>query len=80
MPLSDPVYDYKGEHSLKYLDIPAYERRGSVVASMTEGPEEEAEVPPGKIRRMHKEDLEGRTERIRKDNTDTPAFLRKMMD
>ena len=29
---------------------------------------------------IHKEDLEGRTERIRKDNKDTPAFLRKMMD
>ncbi len=81
VPLSDPVYDYKGEHSLKFLDIPAYERRGAVAPSMAAEPlDDEAALPPGKIRRMNKDELEGGTERIRKDNTDTPAFLRKMMD
>ncbi|PSQ69008.1 MAG: cell division protein FtsZ, partial [Bacteroidetes bacterium QH_2_67_10] len=33
-----------------------------------------------KIRRLHAEDLDDREERIRKDDPDTPAFLRKMMD
>jgi cell division protein FtsZ len=33
-----------------------------------------------KIRRLHADDLDDREERIRKDDPDTPAFLRKMMD
>ena len=80
VPLTEPVHDYKGEHSLKYLDIPAYERRAGVVTAMGEGLVEETENPHAKIKRMNKDDLEGRAERIRKDNTDTPAFVRKMMD
>ncbi len=74
------TYDYKGEHSLKHLDIPAYERRGALVTAMADALGDEADVPNGKIKRMHKEDLDDRSERIQKDSTDTPAFLRKMMD
>ena len=33
-----------------------------------------------KIRRLHADDFKDREERIRKDDPDTPAFLRKMMD
>ena len=33
-----------------------------------------------KIRRLHADDYQDREERIRKDDPDTPAFLRKMMD
>ena len=73
-------FDYKGEHSLKHLDIPAYERRGNLVAAIADAVDDEAEVPNGKIKRMHKEDLDDRSERANKDHTDTPAFLRKMMD
>ena len=73
--LAPQSYDYKGEHSLKHLDIPAFERRGVVVTAMADG--DEAALPNGKTKRMHKEDLD---ERLNKDHTDTPAFLRKMMD
>ncbi len=78
-----PVYHYKGEDSLRYLDIPAYERRSAPLA--VEGGEEEQD-PSGKkdrnpgletIRRLQKDELKGRTERGR---SETPAFLRKMMD
>jgi cell division protein FtsZ len=87
-----PMYHYKGEDSLKQLDTPAYERRSIVTAERLsrlkdEEPEAEAEVDTeeskpraAKIKRLHAEDLRERPERIRKDNTDTPAFLRKMMD
>lgn len=34
----------------------------------------------GSVKRLHVDDVKERKERIRKDDTDTPAFLRKMMD
>ncbi len=79
-----PVYHYKGEDSLRYLDIPAYERR-SVPFPLPHNAQPAAEGDDarpglGAIKRLHKEELKDRTERIRKDNPDTPAFLRKMMD
>ncbi|MFQ5570551.1 MAG: cell division protein FtsZ [Rhodothermales bacterium] len=75
-----PRYHYKGEDNLKYLDIPAYERRTTPYPVAEEQVDEEAEDANGRVRRMYKEDLESRAERFRKDNTDAPAFLRKMMD
>ena len=78
--LAPPSYDYKGEHSLKHLDIPAYERRNSLVTAMSDTLDDEADLPNGRIKRMYKEDLDERAERINKDSADTPAFLRKMMD
>lgn len=80
-----PVYHYKGEDSLKYLDIPAYERRSApqTLESETFGSleqEEEEDSTPARIRRLHKDDLKKRPGRVRKDSSDTPAFLRKMMD
>ena len=80
-----PIMGYKGEDNLKYLDTPAYERRGRV------GDEEEPEQkspsrkasadPPrkAKIRRLRFDELKGDADRPDKDN-DTPAFLGKMMD
>ncbi|PSQ81202.1 MAG: cell division protein FtsZ, partial [Bacteroidetes bacterium QS_8_68_15] len=41
--------------------------------------DDDADEQP-KIRRLHADDLDDREERIRKDDPDTPAFLRKMMD
>ena len=78
--LAPQSYDYKGEHSLKHLDIPAFERRGTLVTAMTDGLGEELDLPNGKTKRVQRDDLDERAERISKDNTDTPAFLRKMMD
>ena len=79
-----PVFHYKGEDNLKHLDKPAYERRSGLYK-----PEEEKEQDgsagdgasdESKIKRLQADDLRDRPERIRKDNADTPAFLRKMMD
>lgn len=82
---------YKGEDNLRHLDVPAYERRGVPFTkpAMQDDEQEEtsdessAEQRPQhkKIKRLHADDLKERPERIRdKDDTDTPAFLRKMMD
>ena len=86
---------YKGEDNLRHLDVPAYERRGAPVSqpAQNEGEKEETDENQQdqeaaqrsgrtkKIKRLHADDLEGRPERIRdKEDTDTPAFLRKMMD
>jgi cell division protein FtsZ len=85
---------YKGEENLRELDVPAYERRSRPHREerAEDGPsaETEGDAPSGeeaddgkdgpKIRRLHADDFEDREERIRKDDPDTPAFLRKMMD
>ena len=71
----EPYVNYKGEENLKRLDTPAFERRTLPLAGDTER--------LGNIRRLHADELKERDERIRKDNKDnldTPAFLRKMMD
>lgn len=87
---------YKGEENLRELDVPAYERRSQPhreepsgeddpsaeagdASSSSEEPENDGEDGP-KIRRLHADEFEERKERIRKDDPDTPAFLRKMMD
>lgn len=69
--------DYKGQESLRILDTPAYERRRSDIEL------DEASGDGGgsgeKVRRLSTDELES-GERIRKGDTDVPAFLRKMMD
>ena len=88
----DDPSQYKGETNLRELDAPAYERRSAPLRSrqQQDGPaddadEESSEENP-KIRRLQADDLnerEDRDERARSDDeedTDTPAFLRKMMD
>ncbi len=83
---SGPVFHYKGEDNLKHLDKPAFERRSTVASTERRVPVQEKpklEDDPqaeAKIKRLHVDDLRDRPERIRKDNSDTPAFLRKMMD
>ncbi len=70
---------YKGEDNLKYLDTPAFERRTPPMP--VDGDDEEtARKRPANVRRLQAEDFKRRNERIRKDDTDIPAFLRKMMD
>ncbi|NBC00140.1 MAG: cell division protein FtsZ [Bacteroidetes bacterium] len=87
-----PTVHYKGEDNLKHLDVPAYERRTPVTSASDEAQAEDAdedteeerrekkESGKAKIRRLRRDDVKERSERIRKDNPDTPAFLRKMMD
>ncbi len=83
--------DYKGEDSLKNLDTPAYERRAPVSAiekvseiEETRSVEEVAVVDEApraaNVLHLRGEFMENGEERIRKDDTDVPAFLRKMMD
>jgi len=94
VPLDDensPVH-YKGEDNLRQLDTPAYERRTSPLRTRrkqekssdeADRDEDDDSAKATNIRRLRADDLknrEDREERIRKDDTDTPAFLRKMMD
>jgi cell division protein FtsZ len=76
------LFTYKGERSLKTLDTPAFERRILPSNGATPVRREEEDPAPRmpRIKRLHGDDLKERPERIRKDNSDTPAFLRKMMD
>ncbi|MEL6443583.1 MAG: cell division protein FtsZ [Bacteroidota bacterium] len=63
--------DYKGEHNLKQYDVPAFLRREY---------DEEAEARRDVTIRRPATDAPQDRERIRKDDPDVPAFLRKMMD
>lgn len=74
------ISHYKGEDSLRYLDIPAYERRSAPLSRREVDEDEEDRSSLGTIKRLQKEELEGRNQRSRKESADTPAFLRKMMD
>jgi cell division protein FtsZ len=71
---------YKGENNLKKLDTPSYLRRDLNVRKQ----DEEIEVPNEEEQKNDAQDniapFQSRTERIRKDDTDQPAFLRKIMD
>ncbi|MEX1055249.1 MAG: cell division protein FtsZ, partial [Rhodothermales bacterium] len=79
-----PIFHYKGEDNLKHLDKPAFERRSTLpVEKLPEerpGTEGDGAAENSKVKRLQVDDLRERPERIRKDNADTPAFLRKMMD
>ncbi len=77
MPLSYP--SYKGEDSLRQLDIPAFERRKSSLnlVDNTEKNNDEDDENPGKVKRLQSDQVR---ERISKGNSDVPAFLRKMID
>jgi cell division protein FtsZ len=71
---------YKGENNLKKLDTPSYLRRDLNVRKQ----EENVEVPDEEEQQGEAQDniapFQSRTERIRKDDTEQPAFLRKIMD
>jgi cell division protein FtsZ len=88
-------YHYKGEDNLRQLDTPAYERRSAPPnTDGNDAPEDRGEADEDddgaddadNVRRLRADDLDERTDRSRSDeaedenDTDTPAFLRKMMD
>ncbi len=82
-----PNFHYKGEDNLKNLDEPAFERRSPLISATPDsrsaredGQSNGKPEHTAKIKRLHVDDLKERPERIRKDNSDVPAFLRKMMD
>lgn len=86
------VPEYKGENSLKELDEPAFSRRTPIVPISSPEPEEkvseieetrpttEEEKKPNNVLHLRPGDFQTGEERIRKDDTDVPAFLRRMMD
>ncbi len=70
---------YKGADNLKQLDEPSYTRRSVPPAAKAPAAENRSDTA-GKITRLIPDDVRERPERIRKDNSEVPAFLRKMMD
>ena len=74
---------YKGEDGLKALDKPAYERRTLTSDGAPAHDDEEvaSDLPRATpLRRMPAGDLQSRERIQNKQDTDTPAFLRRMMD
>ncbi len=75
--------NYKGQDNLRTLDQPAYERRHILRQDDSDAPEQ-----PGRPRRAEEDTRRSKINRLgrdlpgpnRKEDTDTPAFLRKMMD
>ena len=76
---------YKGEDNLKTLDVPAYERRQPLHPDRVREDEEVEDREkaegrrPSNVRPLPNANPP-RRERINKDDTDVPAFLRRMMD
>jgi cell division protein FtsZ len=70
---------YKGEGNLKRLDTPSYLRRDLNVKK-EERAEEQEEISGNTEQETNIAPFQSRTERIRKDDSDQPAFLRKIMD
>src|SRR5690606_29754265 len=78
-----PTYNYEGEEHLKTLDVPAYVRRSAAAAVHPIKLDREEPEPTAlkrRVRRLNADDLRDRSERIRSEDSDTPAFLRKMLD
>ena len=75
--------NYKGQDNLRTLDQPAYERR-----HILRQDDPDATEQPGRPRRAEEHTRRSKINRLgrdlpgpdRKEDTDTPAFLRKMMD
>jgi len=73
---------YKGENNLKRLDTPSYLRR-DINVRKEQNHAEDPEFYDDSEKTDAKDNIapfQSRTERIRKDDTDQPAFLRKIMD
>ncbi len=68
----------KGEENLTRFDEPAYTRRTLVEPAAEVPRAAPPAAPPRVVRRL--DEPRDRPERIRKDNSDTPAFLRRQMD
>lgn len=75
---AEPAVHYKGEENLKHLDEPAYVRRSKLVE--VESKEVSAAPREVTVRRLCVDEIKERSERIRKEDNEIPAFLRKMMD
>ena len=91
-PASRTIPKYKGEESLKELDVPAYRRRSvaesTAVESISEATtdeerpqtEEKTRSVGVTVRKLRASDLSEEREEVDQENSKTPAFLRKTMD
>lgn len=70
---------YKGEDNLRNLDVPAFERRVGEAENIREDEDTKSPSGDGASLRLAQADERPR-ERIRKDDSEKPAFLRRMMD
>ena len=74
---------YKGEDNLRDLDAPAYMRRSKTEAENSKGgttPTPDADNQGVRVRRLDVNQLNRQPDRASQDGSDTPAFLRKMLD
>ena len=69
--------DYKGAENLRQLDEPAFERRSAADGVAVAADDAHVAKP---TRRLAAGDLERRERIQNKDDSDTPAFLRRFMD
>lgn len=80
----EPTEFYKGEKNLKHLDLPAIGRRPEMrpVSDDEKNPEKDVEknIEENSPQDANSKLLNNREEKIDKNNTDQPAFLRKIMD
>ncbi len=80
----EPSEFYKGEKNLKYLDSPAIARRSGMRPVSDEEKSSEEPVERNLDQRSSSDSnsklLNNREEKIDKNNTEQPAFLRKIMD
>ena len=70
---------YKGESNLRSLDKPSFQRR-DISVRKEEPKNETRESDYDNEQSTNIAPFQSRTERIRKDDSDQPAFLRKIMD
>ena len=74
-------HQYKGEENLKQLDTPAYIRRSRAPISIEEDITDVSDATrKPSVRRVAPSELRDISESILKDDHETPAFIRKMMD
>lgn len=70
---------YKGERNLKNMDVPTYVRR-TLQAERSQQDQEEPVIDSSSEESGKIKPFQSSVERIRKDDSDKPAFLRKIMD
>jgi len=77
---TESYVDYKGEHSLRRLDAPAYERRDPARLRRVPPREIQEPRPAGKVREIKPHSQDERDQHRRHRDADKPAFLRNMLD
>lgn len=80
-PKATPQVSYKGEEGLKELDEPAFVRRNVALSlgNTGDGEAKAAEERSTRVRLLNVEDIDT-SESAEKEDSEVPAFLRKMMD